>query len=187
MTKTVKEVREMVRKFVTTSWPCVARQPIDLKKKYVVIVHWNDDGDIFKTRREEKVEWSAHLEEGRTLVEETIKKDVRELLSKKYGFLKELKSTGVLKYYKYDISIGNLYEIIYDIEDTFGVYKDKLTCYTDNWRGKKDPNPDELIDSILDEHNNKIKNVLKEALKDKTVKKALDKALAKINKKTAKK
>lgn len=183
MTKTVKEVREMVKKYVTDCWPGIARQPIDLKKKYVVVVHWHDNGDIFAPRREAKVEWNARLEEGREWVEDTIKKDVRELLSKKYTFLKDTKRYEFYTLYKYDIEIGNIYEILYDIEDTFGVYNGKLTCYTDNWRGKKDPTPDEVIDGILDDHEKAFKNTLKEVLKDKDVKKAVKKALKKIQQK----
>jgi hypothetical protein len=183
MTKTVKEVRSLVKKYVTDCWPCVARQPIDLKKKYVVVVHWHDNGDTFAPRREAKVEWNARIEEGREWIEDTIKKDVRELLSKKYTFLKDTKRYDHYTLYKYTIEIGNIYEILYDIEDTFGVYKDKLTCYTENWRGKKDPTPDEIIDGILDARHEAAKNTLKEVLKDKGVKKAVKKALENLAKK----
>jgi hypothetical protein len=173
MTKTIKEVRSLVKKYVSDCWPCVARQPIDLKKQYVLKVCWFDNGDIFDHYRTEEIVWNARLEEGRAWVEDTMKRDMREYLSKKYGFTKELEH----------VDIGNVDEVLYDIEDTFGVYKDKLTCYTENWRGKKDPTPDEIIDGILDARHEAAKNVLKEVLKDKGVKKAVKKALENIAKK----
>lgn len=183
MTKTVKEVRELVKKYVTTCYPCVARQPIDLKKKYVLKVRWQDGIDPSAPHGEEEVVWNARLEEGRNYVADTMKRDARDLLSKKYPYLKEMRDARYIPYCKYSIDIVNEWEVLYDIEDTFGVYKDKLTCWTENWRGNIDPNPDELFDGILDARHEAAKEVLKKVLNDKGVKKAIKKALENAAKK----